>query len=193
VVGGHLTVTDGPPGLSAFGLGRADYPLSAQAAEPGQSLIVGCCLDGKMRPDFPVLSARTTERGTKLGGGRPTAGRGRGGAAWVAAAKDVRHGGAWSGRWPCCSSATGFGVSLDLDALPVPAGVTLERWINCFPCLSFLLLRAGRGGEDDCLHAFRPSWSGRPRRSAPLDDTGLLRLSSAGQTQNRVSTSAGSR
>ena len=32
VVGGHLTVTDGPPGLSAFGLGRADCPLSAQAA-----------------------------------------------------------------------------------------------------------------------------------------------------------------
>ena len=27
VVGGHLTVTEGPPGLSAFGLGRADFPL----------------------------------------------------------------------------------------------------------------------------------------------------------------------
>src|SRR5580692_406528 len=27
VVGGHLTITDGPPALSAFGLGRADQPL----------------------------------------------------------------------------------------------------------------------------------------------------------------------
>src|ERR1700730_3741560 len=35
VVGGHLTVTAGPPGLSAFGLGRSRYPLSAPAAGPG--------------------------------------------------------------------------------------------------------------------------------------------------------------
>src|SRR5215469_9204152 len=38
VVGGHLTITAGPPALSAFGLGRADRPLAARAAEPGQSL-----------------------------------------------------------------------------------------------------------------------------------------------------------
>jgi uncharacterized protein len=36
VVGGHLTATAGPPSLSAFGLGRADRPLSARAAAPGQ-------------------------------------------------------------------------------------------------------------------------------------------------------------
>src|ERR1700730_10410332 len=35
VVGGHLTVTAGPPGLAAFGLGRSRYPLSAPAAGPG--------------------------------------------------------------------------------------------------------------------------------------------------------------
>src|SRR5207249_5902179 len=46
VVGGHLTVTEGPPGLSAFGLGRADHPLSAQEAMAGQTLMVGSCLDG---------------------------------------------------------------------------------------------------------------------------------------------------
>src|ERR1700744_6206202 len=55
VVGGHLTVTDGPPGLSAFGLGRADRPLASRAAEPGQSLVVACCPDGQMRADFPFF------------------------------------------------------------------------------------------------------------------------------------------
>src|SRR5499427_2763276 len=49
VVGGHLTVNDGMPALSAFGLGRADRPLSARYAEPGQSLVVACCVDGRMR------------------------------------------------------------------------------------------------------------------------------------------------
>src|SRR6478736_7240787 len=65
VVGGHLTVTEGPPGLSAFGLGRTDFPLSAQAALPGQALLVGCCLDGQMRSDFPFFPS-FDERGGKL-------------------------------------------------------------------------------------------------------------------------------
>ena len=47
VVGGHLTVTTGPPGLAAFGLGRAGRPLSARFAEPGQALVVGCCTEGR--------------------------------------------------------------------------------------------------------------------------------------------------
>src|SRR5215468_5428949 len=47
VVGGHLTMTAGPPSLSTFGLGRADRPLSARAARPGQSLVFAGCIDGK--------------------------------------------------------------------------------------------------------------------------------------------------
>ena len=60
VVGGHLTGTEGPPSLSAFGLGRADRPLSARAAAPGQSLVVAACLDGKSARIFPSRHAATT-------------------------------------------------------------------------------------------------------------------------------------
>jgi selenophosphate synthetase-related protein len=74
-----------------------------------------------------------------------------------------------------------LGVCVDLGALPVPAGVTVERWVSCFPCLSFLLC-VPPGREDDCLRAF-----GRRGLAAAtvgtLDDTGLLRLGSAGQTE----------
>jgi selenophosphate synthetase-related protein len=74
-----------------------------------------------------------------------------------------------------------LGVCLDLDALPVPAGVTLERWIGCFPCLSFLLC-VPPGREEDCQASF-----GRRGLVAAtvgtLDDTGLLRISSAGETE----------
>src|SRR6201987_1790211 len=45
VVGGPLTVTAGPPGLSAVGLGRSDRPLAARDAEPGHSLVVACCVE----------------------------------------------------------------------------------------------------------------------------------------------------
>jgi selenophosphate synthetase-related protein len=178
VVGGHLTVTEGPPGLSAFGLGRADRPLSAQAARPGQSLMVGCCLDGQMRPDFPFFPS-FDERGTELAGDVRLLAEGAA-AGWVVAAKDVSMAGL-IGSLAMLLECNRLGVCVDLGALPVPAGVTVERWVSCFPCLSFLLC-VPPGREDDCLRAF-----GRRGLAAAtvgtLDDTGLLRLGSAGQTE----------
>ena len=46
-----------------------------------------------------------------------------------------------------------LGVTVDLAAVPTPAGVPLTRWLNCFPSFGFLLcVPAGR--EDECLAAF---------------------------------------
>ena len=178
VVGGHLTVTEGPPGLSAFGLGRADFPLSAQAAAPGQSLMVGCCLDGKMRPDFPFFPSYD-ERGGKLAGDVRLLAEGAA-AGWVVAAKDVSMAGL-VGSLAMLLECNRLGVRLDLDALPVPAGVTAERWVTCFPCLSFLLC-VPPGREEDCLHAF--GLRGLAAATVgTLDETGLLRISSAGKTE----------
>src|ERR1700730_10981343 len=87
VVGGHLTVTAGPPGLSAFGLGRSDRPLAARAAEPGQSLVVGCCVEGRMRTDSPFCPS-FDERGEQLAGDVRLLAQGAA-SGWVAAAKDV--------------------------------------------------------------------------------------------------------
>jgi uncharacterized protein len=178
VVGGHLTVTEGPPGLSAFGLGRADYPLSAQAAMPGQSLIVGCCLDGQMRPDFPFFPS-FDERGGKLAGDVRLLAEGAE-SGWVAAAKDVSMAGL-VGSLAMLLECNRLGVCLDLDALPVPAGVTVEHWVTCFPCLSFLLCVPPER-EEDCLHAF--GLRGLAAATVgTLDGTGLLRIGSAGQAE----------
>jgi hypothetical protein len=185
VVGGHMTVTEGPPGLSAFGLGRADFPLSAQAAASGQSLMLGCCLDGQMRPDFPFFPS-FDERGTKLAGDVRLLAEGAE-SGWVAAAKDVSMAGL-VGSLAMLLECNRLGVSLDLDALPVPAGVTLERWITCFPCLSFLMC-VPPGREEDCLGAF--GLRGLAVATVgTLDDTGLLRLNSAGQTETVFDLSA---
>jgi selenophosphate synthetase-related protein len=74
-----------------------------------------------------------------------------------------------------------LGVSVDLDVLPVPAGVTVEQWVTCFPCLAFLLcVPAGR--EAEACWAF----AGRGLAAAQvgtLDGTGKLRLCSAGRTE----------
>jgi selenophosphate synthetase-related protein len=176
VVGGHLTATAGPPSLAAFGLGRADRPLSARAAAPGQSLVVAACLDGRMREDFPFFPS-FDERGDRLAGDVRLLAEGAS-AGWVAAAKDVSMAGL-VGSLAMLLECNRLGASLDLDALPVPAGVTLRQWLTCFPCFAFLLC-VPAGAEEECLRAF----AGRGLAAAvagSLDATGELRLRQAGQ------------
>ena len=176
VVGGHLTVTDGPPALSAFGLGRAERPLSAQSAEAGQSLVVGCCIEGRMRADFPFFPS-FDERGERLAGDVRLLAEGasRG---WVAAAKDVSMAGL-VGSLAMLLECNRLGVTVDLDAVPVPAGVSLERWITCFPCFAFLLC-VPAGLEGECLGAFADRGLAAAV-AGTLDGTGRLRLCSAGR------------
>jgi selenophosphate synthetase-related protein len=177
VVGGHLTMTAGPPSLSAFGLGRADRPLSARAAEPGQSLVFGGCVDGRMRDDFPFFPS-FDERGERLAGDVRLLAEGAA-AGWVAAAKDVSMAGL-VGSLAMLLECNGLGVTLDLDALPVPAGVPLRQWLTCFPCFAFLLcVPPGLAGK--CLRAF----AGRGLAAAvvgEIDGTGEVRVRLAGQT-----------
>jgi uncharacterized protein len=176
VVGGHLTVTDGPPALSAFGLGRANRPLSARSAEAGQSLVVGCCVEGRMRADFPFFPS-FDERGERLAGDVRLLAEGasRG---WVAAAKDVSMAGL-VGSLAMLLECNRLGVTLDLDAVPVPAGVSLEQWITCFPCFAFLLC-VPAGLERECLRDFADRGLAAAV-AGTLDGTGQLRLCSAGR------------
>ena len=177
VVGGHLTMTAGPPSLSAFGLGRADRPLSARAARPGQSLVFAGCIDGKMREDFPFFPS-FDERGEHLAGDVRLLAEAAA-AGWVAAAKDVSMAGL-VGSLAMLLECNRLGVTLDLDALPVPAGVPVREWVICFPCFAFLLcVPPGSAGE--CLRAF----AGRGLAAAvvgTLDATGQVRVRQDGQT-----------
>ena len=177
VVGGHLTVTQGPPSLSAFGLGSASRPLSATAAEPGQSLVVGCCVDGQMRADFPFFPS-FQQRGERLGGDVRLLAEGAA-AGWLAAAKDVSMAG-MIGSLAMLLECNRLGTEVDLDALPVPAGVTLAQWLVCFPCFAFLLC-VPPGAERECVRAFEERGLAAARVGV-LDGSGDLRLRSAGES-----------
>jgi len=177
VVGGHLTRTDGPPSLSAFGVGRADRVLSATHTAPGQVLVLGCCLQGRMREDF-LFFPSFDERGPMLAGDvRLLADLASSGAA--VAAKDVSMAGL-VGSLAMLLEPNRLGVVVDLDVLPVPAGVPLADWLGCFPCFAFLLTcQADRVQE--CLAGFRD----RGLTAEPLgvlDDTGLVQLARGGRT-----------
>ena len=140
-------------------------------AAAGQSLMVACCLDGRMRDDFPFFPS-FDERGARLAGDvrllADLAGRGL-----VAAAKDVSMAGLL-GSLVMLLEHRRLGVTVDLDAVPVPHGVPLSRWLNCFPCYAFLLC-VPPGGETACAQAFALRELAA-RVVGSLDRTGLVRV-----------------
>ncbi|OLT21599.1 hypothetical protein BJF78_08315 [Pseudonocardia sp. CNS-139] len=162
IVGGHLTVHDGPPAVSAFGVGHAPAPLSVTNAAPGQSLVVAAALDGEMRADFPFFPAFRSRAERCAGDVRLLAALARHGL--CVAAKDVSMAGL-VGSLAMLLEHRGLGVTVDLDAVPTPAGLPLTRWLNCFPSFAFLLC-VPPGREAACVAAFTDATWPRPS-SAP--------------------------
>ncbi len=171
VVGGHLTRTSGPPALSAFGVGRAQRVLSVRNAQAGQTLVVAGCVEGRMRTDFPFFPS-FDERGTALAADvRLLADLAEAGT--VVAAKDVSMAGI-VGSLAMLLEFGRLGVEVDLGAMPVPAGVEMPAWLECFPCLLFLLCVPPEKVEG-CTQAFeRLGLVAAP--VGELDGTGVLRL-----------------
>ena len=178
IVGGHLTRHDGPPALSAFGLGRASHVLSVRNAAAGQSIMLACVTEGTMRSDFPFF-ASFEERGERLAGDVRTLATVAGAGACVAA-KDVSMAGI-VGSLAMLLECHRLGVTVDLAAVPVPAGVDLGDWLMAFPCFAFLLCVPG-GREDDCARPFTE----RGIRTAvigQLDATGEVAVSAGGRRE----------
>jgi uncharacterized protein len=172
ILGGHLTLHDGAPAVSAFGVGTTrGQALSVTRVRAGQSLLVAAALDGQMRPDFPFFPA-FTERGSRCAGDvRLFAELAESGT--CVAAKDISMAGL-VGSLAMLLEWGRHGVTLDVDAVPAPSGVGLAAWLTCFPSFGFLLC-APAGREADCAQPFldrglSAAVVGR------IDDSGLLAL-----------------
>jgi uncharacterized protein len=150
LVGGHLTVHDGAPALSAFGVGTAAAVLSTTHVAAGQSLVVAACTQGEMRADFPFFRS-FDERSTQLADDvRVLASVASSGA--CVAAKDISMAGL-VGSLAMLLEWSRLGVTVDLEQLPRPPGVAMKDWLTCFPAYGFLLC-VPQGREADCLAPF---------------------------------------
>lgn len=178
IVGGHLTRHDGPPSLSAFGLGRAEQILSVRNAAVGQSVMLACVTEGAMRNDFPFF-ASFDERGERLAGDVRTLATVAGAGSCVAA-KDVSMAGI-VGSLAMLLECHRLGVTVDLDAVPVPTGVELPQWLMAFPCFAFLLC-VPDGREDDCAGPFLERGIRAPIIGT-VDGTGEVALSAGGRRE----------
>jgi selenophosphate synthetase-related protein len=179
VVGGHLTIHDGPPSLSAFGLGRATpgRVLSVRNAAPGQRLLLAGCVEGSLRADFPFFGSFDARGGALARDVRLLAEAAASGAA--VAAKDVSMAGIL-GSLAMLLECNGLGVTVDLDVLPRPAGMGLVQWLGCFPCVVFLVC-APEGREGECAQRFHDRGL-VAEMIGTLDGSGLLRISAGGET-----------
>lgn len=171
VLGGHLTIREGPPSLSAFAMGRARALLAARRAAAGQILLYACSLEGRLREDFPFFPS-FHERGEDLPGDIALLARVAETGDCVAA-KDVSMAGLL-GSLGMLLEPSGCGVTLDLDALPRPPGMPLPTWMGAFPSFGFLLC-APDGHAEACAAPFLE----RGLACAPvgrLDASGELRV-----------------
>jgi selenophosphate synthetase-related protein len=177
LAGGHLTVHDGAPAVSAFGVGRADAVLSTTHVAAGQSLVLAACTTGAMRTDFPFFRS-FEERAGRMGDDVRLLAEVASSGVCVAA-KDVSMAGL-VGSLAMLLEWSRLGVTLDLDRLPRPSGVPLRDWLTCFPAYAFLLcVPAGR--EDACLSAFH-SRGLDAAVVGTIEESGLLALHSRGHT-----------
>ncbi len=171
ILGGHLTLSATERAISAFGVGTTHHPLSVTNVAPGQSLLVGCALEGSMREDFPFFRSFDA-RGRRCAGDLEVLAEVADSGACVAA-KDISMAGL-IGSLAMLLEWGRFGTTLDLDRLPRPDGVDLARWLTCFPSFGFLLC-APPGREAECAEPFlrrglHAAVVGR------IDDSGLVAL-----------------
>ncbi|MGH2539351.1 MAG: AIR synthase related protein [Actinomycetota bacterium] len=150
VVGGHLTVRDGPPALSAFIVGRAVKILASSNARPGLVVLVAASIDGSLHRDFPFFSS-LRERADHLAGDvevLPSLAE----QGWCLAAKDVSMAGLL-GSLAMLLEPTRSGIVADIAAIPRPADVPIATWMDVFPSFGFVLC-APEDHVDDCRDAF---------------------------------------
>jgi uncharacterized protein len=176
LVGGHLTIGHAPA-LSASCTGVAERPLRSRDARAGDSLLAAFALEGRYRGDtafFSSLRDRPPERLRNDGEALVEVAA----AGLCRAARDVSMPGV-AGSLLQLIEAAGCGATLDLERLPRPRDVPLERWLMTFPSFGFLLAvppeRAADAAEPFRRRGLACAECGR------LDDSGLLRLAADGR------------
>ncbi len=141
IVGGHTTRTFGNHAslaLSAAVLGKAGpHLLTSFDAQPGDLLVIVIDMDGAYRGDKPFWNCSTTATPRHLRSTLellPLLAERR----LCAAAKDISNGGV-VGTLAMFCDCSGTGAHLDLELLPCPPGVPLDRWLVTFPSYGYLL------------------------------------------------------
>lgn len=137
VVGGHSNLRNDRPQLSVAILGCAQKLLSSFAAKPGQQLLAAIDLRGHFREPYLWWDASTGAPPERLRQDLeilPILAE----SGLCAAAKDISNAGV-VGTLLMLLECSGLGAVIDIDAIPRPEAIEMERWLCCFPSFGFVL------------------------------------------------------
>ena len=138
VVGGHTNTRASAGNLAVAVLGRAGPRLlTSFDARPGDDLVAAIDLRGRFRDPYPYWDASTGAPGARLRGDLDLL-PGFAEDGLCAAAKDISMAGV-VGTALMLLECSDVGAVIDLDAIPRPDGIALERWLTAFPSFGYLL------------------------------------------------------
>ena len=137
IVGGHTNARSPYDALAVAILGRATHLLTSRGARLGDVLLLAADLRGRPHPKHPFWDASTGVDPARLRADLailPELAE----SGLCDAAKDISMGGI-VGTLLMFLEASGRGAVLDLDAVPRPPTMSLDRWLLAFPSYGFLL------------------------------------------------------
>jgi uncharacterized protein len=137
VIGGHTNVRSAQSQFAVAILGRARQLLTSFDAKPGDKLVAAIDLRGRYREPFANWEAATDAPPERLRGDieiLPSLAE----SGLASAAKDISQGGI-VGTAAMLAECSHVALALDLDAIPIPEAVPLERWLQTFPSFGYLL------------------------------------------------------
>jgi AIR synthase-related protein len=137
IVGGHTNVRSAADQLAVAVFGRAKRLLTSFDARPGDVLVAAIDLRGAYFEPYAYWNCSTSAPPERLRADLallPSLAND----GLCAAAKDISMGGVL-GTLLMLLECSGIGALAQLDRLPKPHGVELERWLTSFPSYGFLL------------------------------------------------------
>lgn len=137
IVGGHTNIRTDRAQLSVAILGRAKRLLTSFDARPGDVLIAAIDHRGCYREPFNNWQAAIDAPPARLRGDieiLPEIAE----AGLALSAKDISQGGI-VGTAVMLAECSRVGIDIDVSTIPLPEGVSLERWLATFPSFGYLL------------------------------------------------------
>jgi uncharacterized protein len=137
VVGGHSNTRNAQPQLAVSIVGRARALLSSFNARAGDRLMMAVDLRGRFEDPYPFWNASVGAPPARLRADLevlPMLAE----AGLCDAAKDISMAGTL-GTALMLLECSRMGARIDVDAIPRPGQVDLERWLSAFPSFGFML------------------------------------------------------
>jgi uncharacterized protein len=140
IIGGHLH-PDTPYSaldVAILGKSRRDSVILSSTARPGDAIVAAADLDGAVHPKFAINFDSTSFKEKEILQRQLGSMRELGERHLVTAGKDISNPGLL-GTLAMLLETSGIGAVVDLDFIPVPAGIRISDWLKMYPGMGFVV------------------------------------------------------